>query len=61
MSRYARPPNTSLYVRNVPDGTRLDFSFTVVNYLTHVEYYLFWCYVYVYTHRVEGDVIDSTN
>ncbi|KAK7500782.1 hypothetical protein BaRGS_00008026, partial [Batillaria attramentaria] len=22
MSRYSRPPNTSLYVRNVPDGTR---------------------------------------
>ncbi|XP_035672596.1 serine/arginine-rich splicing factor 10-like isoform X3 [Branchiostoma floridae] len=24
MSRYSRPPNTSLYVRNVPDGTRPD-------------------------------------
>ena len=22
MSRYSRPPNSSLYVRNVPDGTR---------------------------------------
>ncbi|XP_014668746.1 PREDICTED: serine/arginine-rich splicing factor 10-like [Priapulus caudatus] len=22
MSRYSRPPNTSLYIRNVPDGTR---------------------------------------
>ncbi|KAI0213301.1 Serine/arginine-rich splicing factor 10 [Lamellibrachia satsuma] len=24
MSRYSRPPNTSLYVRNVPEGTRPD-------------------------------------
>ncbi|KAK3761022.1 hypothetical protein RRG08_022428 [Elysia crispata] len=23
MSRYSRPPNSSLYVRNVPDGTRI--------------------------------------
>ncbi|KAG1673603.1 Serine/arginine-rich splicing factor 12 [Nymphon striatum] len=22
MSRYSRPPNTSLYIRNIPDGTR---------------------------------------